>query len=62
MVVIKLLKFIFFDFSQDLYGKKVTIELLYFLRDEQKFEAVDALIEQLKKDEIASRNYIKENL
>ena len=33
----------FFDFNQDLYHQKLTIELLYFLRDENKFETVDLL-------------------
>ncbi|KGL62385.1 bifunctional riboflavin kinase/FAD synthetase [Polaribacter sp. Hel1_85] len=51
----------FFDFNQDLYNQNLTIELLYFLRDEEKFSAIEALIEQLKKDEQTARNYIKNN-
>ncbi|APG65997.1 riboflavin biosynthesis protein RibF [Tenacibaculum todarodis] len=51
----------FFDFNQDLYGKNLTIELLYFLRDEQKFDSVETLILQLKKDEETSLLYIKDN-
>ena len=51
----------FFDFNQDLYDKNLTIELIYFLRDERKFDSVDLLIDQLKKDEQTARNYIKEN-
>lgn len=49
----------FFDFNQDLYGKHLTIALLYFLRDEHKFDAVSSLVQQLKKDEETARNYIK---
>ena len=49
----------FFDFNQDLYHQKLTIELLCFLRDEKKFETVDLLILQLKKDEKIARNYIE---
>jgi len=49
----------FFDFNQDLYHQKLTIELLYFLRDEKKFETVDLLIIQLKKDEKIARDYIE---
>ncbi|MGB1283237.1 MAG: riboflavin kinase, partial [Polaribacter sp.] len=49
----------FFDFNQDLYHQNITIELLYFLRDEQKFDSIDALIHQLKKDEKIARDYIK---
>lgn len=52
----------FFDFNQDLYGKKLTIELLYFLRNEEKFASIDALIHQLKEDEKTAKNYILNNL
>ena len=48
----------FFDFNQDLYQKELTIELLYFLRDEHKFNSVDDLIIQLKVDKENSLNYI----
>ncbi|EAR13641.1 riboflavin biosynthesis protein RibF [Polaribacter irgensii 23-P] len=51
----------FFDFNQDLYGKHLTVELLYFLRDEHKFDAIPLLIAQLKKDEDTARDYIKDN-
>ena len=52
----------FFDFSGDLYNKELTIEMLYFLREEQKFDSVEKLVEQLQKDEKTSREYIKNNL
>lgn len=52
----------FFDFNQDLYNKNLTIELIYFLRDEHKFNSIESLILQLKKDEEIARNYISENL
>ena len=52
----------FFDFEQDLYGQNLTIELIYFLRNEQKFESIDALINQLKEDQKNSENYLKNNL
>jgi riboflavin kinase/FMN adenylyltransferase len=45
-----------------LYHKNLTIELLYFLRDEQKFDTIEFLVHQLKKDEEIARNYIKNNL
>ncbi|WP_420552153.1 bifunctional riboflavin kinase/FAD synthetase [Tenacibaculum aiptasiae] len=48
----------FFHFNQDLYQKELTIELLYFLRDEHKFNSVDDLIIQLKTDKENSLNYI----
>ncbi|MDY0780595.1 bifunctional riboflavin kinase/FAD synthetase [Tenacibaculum sp. IB213877] len=52
----------FFDFEEDLYGDILNIELIYFLRDEQKFDSINELINQLKKDEQTSRDYIKNNL
>jgi riboflavin kinase/FMN adenylyltransferase len=52
----------FFDFNQDLYGKNLTVELIYFLRDEHKFDSVDSLVLQLKEDEDTARKYIKNNL
>jgi riboflavin kinase/FMN adenylyltransferase len=38
------------NFSDDIYGKTVTIEFIARLRDEQKFPSLDALKEQLQKD------------
>ncbi|MGY0426461.1 MAG: riboflavin biosynthesis protein RibF, partial [Polaribacter sp.] len=52
----------FFDFNQDLYHKTLTIELLYFLRDEEKYDSLELLILQLKKDEEIARNYIKKKM
>ena len=52
----------FFDFNEDLYGKQLSLDVLYFLRDEQKFDTVEDLIVQLKKDKTTSLNYIQNNL
>lgn len=52
----------FFDFNQDLYQQTLTIEMLYFLREEQKFDSVKMLIHQLKKDEGIARQYLKNNI
>lgn len=52
----------FFNFNQDLYHQNLTIQLLFFLRNEEKFDSVDLLINQLKKDEEIARDYIKNNL
>jgi riboflavin kinase / FMN adenylyltransferase len=38
------------DFSGDLYGKPMTIELLSWVRDQQKFHGIDALKAQLARD------------
>ncbi|WP_144895929.1 bifunctional riboflavin kinase/FAD synthetase [Lutibacter sp. Hel_I_33_5] len=52
----------FFNFNNDLYDTKLTIELLYFLRDEQKFDSIDTLVQQLKKDQESSLDFIKNKL
>ena len=45
------------DFNDDVYGKKVEIRFLAFLREEQKFASLDALIEQIQKDVVQTREY-----
>lgn len=52
----------FFDFNKDLYGKKIQIDVLKFLRDEQKFDSVEDLKIQLQKDKEKSLEIIKNNL
>jgi len=44
----------FFDLNQDLYDKKIKVELLHHLRDEHKFDSVEDLKQQLVKDKQAS--------
>ncbi|MGB1041852.1 MAG: bifunctional riboflavin kinase/FAD synthetase [Tenacibaculum sp.] len=51
----------FFDFNQDLYKQELTIELVYYLREEQKFDSVNSLALQLKKDKENTLNYLKNN-
>jgi riboflavin kinase/FMN adenylyltransferase len=50
-----------FDFHKNLYGEKITVELLYFLRDEQKFLSVDDLIDQLKTDKENAISFLANN-
>ncbi len=40
----------FLNFNEDLYGQEITIELLEFIRDEQKFDSLNALKNQIQKD------------
>jgi riboflavin kinase/FMN adenylyltransferase len=49
----------FLDFDDDLYNQNLTIELLYFLRDEKKFSGIESLVIQIKKDEQTARDFIK---
>lgn len=39
-----------FDFSGDLYGKRITVDFVERLRAEQKFDSVDSLVEAIKMD------------
>ena len=49
----------FFDLDKDLYNQNLKIELLHRLRDEKKYESVDALKTQLKADQSNALEYIK---
>ena len=46
-----------FDFSADLYNESITLQLINYIRPEHKFDSIDALTKQLKKDEIFVRDY-----
>lgn len=39
-----------FDFQGDLYGKTMEVKLLHYVREEQRFEGLEALKNQLKQD------------
>ncbi len=43
-----------FDFDEDIYDKKITIQFVDRLRDEKKFENLEALKTQLAKDKVLS--------
>lgn len=49
----------FFDFQEDIYGDFVQIEILKRIRDEEKFESLDALKKQLANDELSAREICK---
>lgn len=48
------------DFSGDLYGKMIEVELIAFLRDEANFESTDALKTQMTQDVIDARRALIE--
>ena len=39
-----------FDFAQDIYGQRLSIEPLFKIRDEKKFDSIDELIAQIQAD------------
>ncbi|MBC3846003.1 bifunctional riboflavin kinase/FAD synthetase [Winogradskyella echinorum] len=49
----------FFDFNADMYNTELKVEFLKRLRSEQKFESIEALKKQLKKDREAAFEFIK---
>lgn len=51
-----------FDFNQNIYGKKIEVELLDFIREEEKFSSVEALCEQIKRDIATLKTRKKINL
>ena len=52
----------FFDLNKDLYGRQLTIELLTFLRDEQKFSSIEELKKQLFLDKEKSLELISAHI
>ena len=49
----------FFDYSKDLYGEVIRIDVLHRLRDEHKFSSLDALRQQLDRDRVIALDYIR---
>jgi len=50
-----LLETYLFDFDDDLYGETCAVSLFAFQRGEEKFDGLEALTEQMKRDEEAAR-------
>lgn len=49
-----------FDFTGDLYGAHVSVGLVEYLRPEEKFESLDALITQMNADCDRAREILAE--
>ena len=50
-----------FDFNENIYGEKIKIEFLYFLREEQKFKSVEELVTQLNIDKENAISFLSNN-
>lgn len=50
-----------FDFEGDLYGQRMAVEFVAKLRDEQKFDGLDALTEQMHRDARMAREVLGMN-
>ena len=47
-----------FDFNLDIYGAFIRLNFLHFIRDDQKFDSIGELKEQITKDEITARKLL----
>lgn len=50
----------YLDFEGDLYDKTIAVELLHRIRSEEKFPSFDALRQQIEKDRITAKEFIKD--
>jgi len=53
-----LLETVVFDFSGDLYGRELEIEFVAHVRNEERFESLDALVAQMRIDERRARDFL----
>lgn len=49
-----------FDFSGDLYNKQISVELIAFMRNEMRYNSLDALKEAITLDAIKARNILRD--
>ena len=47
-----------FDFDEDLYGQVIETRLIAFLRPEEKFDSIEAMVEQIRVDERQARQIL----
>ena len=45
------------DFDEDIYGRYVRVDFLHKLRPEHRFESLEELVAQIRKDEAAARDF-----
>ncbi len=50
-----------FDFNEDIYGKPIKINLLKYLRGEEKFSGIKELASQIGKDVVEAKRILSEN-
>ncbi|MDA8692432.1 bifunctional riboflavin kinase/FAD synthetase [Saprospiraceae bacterium] len=51
-----------FDFNLDIYDQRVSIHVLHYLRDDKKFESIEALRQQLQLDRKASLQFFDQSV
>ena len=50
-----------FDFDRDIYGRRITVTFLKKLRDERKFDDLEALTAQMRKDTAEARASVEQH-
>jgi riboflavin kinase / FMN adenylyltransferase len=50
------------DFNGDLYGKRVSVSFIHYLREEIKFPDLNSLINQMEQDKLDANIYVLNNL
>jgi riboflavin kinase/FMN adenylyltransferase len=50
------------DFSGDLYGRRIRVELLHRLREDRHFDSLDALSVQMQQDVAAASAWLAKNV
>jgi len=46
-----------FDFDETIYGRRVTVQFLHKLRDEERYLDLDSLTRQIRDDVARARDY-----
>jgi riboflavin kinase/FMN adenylyltransferase len=47
-----------FDFAEDIYGKEITVSFVAKLRDEKRFDSLDALVKQMHQDAATAKSIL----
>jgi len=50
-----------FDFDKNMYGEHISVELLYFIRNEVKFDSLEELRLQIDKDRMFAEEFFEKN-
>jgi len=57
----ELLEVYLLDFNNTIYGRRIRVEFLKYIRPERHFDSVDALLERMHQDVLTARQYFDNN-
>jgi riboflavin kinase/FMN adenylyltransferase len=49
-----------FDFNAEIYGRRVRVDFLHKLRDEEKYPDLDSLVAQIRRDVDNAKQFLKQ--